>query len=96
MMTILTLQQYYNEILILQQHSVYNVSNRHCKVPAIFQKPATLATFLKYIYINIFLKYSLTITVLCRICHANLKMYTSNKKLDSIRILDLQKKIHPY
>ena len=38
MMTILTLQQYYNEILILQQHSIYNVLNGHCKVPAIFQK----------------------------------------------------------
>ena len=39
MMTILTLQQYCNEILILQQHSVYNDLNGHCKVPAIFQKP---------------------------------------------------------
>ena len=39
MMTTLTLQQYYNEILILQQHSIYNVLNGHCKVPAIFQKP---------------------------------------------------------
>ena len=39
MMTILTLQQYYNELLILQQHSIYNVLNGHCKVPAIFQKP---------------------------------------------------------
>ena len=38
-MTILTLQQYYNEILILQQHSNYNVFNEHRKVPAIFQKP---------------------------------------------------------
>ena len=36
---ILTLQQYYNEILILQHHSIYNVLNEHCKVPAIFQKP---------------------------------------------------------
>ena len=39
MMTILTLQQYQNEILILQQYSIYNVFNGHCKVPAIFQKP---------------------------------------------------------
>ena len=39
MMTILTLQQYYNEILILQQHFIYNVFNGYCKVPAIFQKP---------------------------------------------------------
>ena len=39
MIKILTLQQYYNEILILQQHSIYNILNRHCKVPAIFQKP---------------------------------------------------------
>ena len=38
MIKILTLQQYYNEILILQQLSIYNVLNRHCKVPAIFQK----------------------------------------------------------
>ena len=39
MMTILTLQQYYNEILILQQHSIYNVLNEHWGVPEIFQKP---------------------------------------------------------
>ena len=39
MMTILTLQQYYNEISILPQHSIYNVLNGHCKVPATFQKP---------------------------------------------------------
>ena len=39
MMTILTLQQYYNEILILQQDFIYNVWNGHCKVPVIFQKP---------------------------------------------------------
>ena len=38
-MTILTLQQYYNEILILQQHSIYNVLNEHWGVPEIFQKP---------------------------------------------------------
>ena len=38
-MNILTLQQYYFEILILQQQSIYNVLNGHCKVPAIFQKP---------------------------------------------------------
>ena len=38
MMTILTLQQYYNEILILQQHSIYNVLIGYSKVPAIFQK----------------------------------------------------------
>ena len=38
MMTILTLQKYYNEILILQQHFIYNVLNGHSKVPAIFQK----------------------------------------------------------
>ena len=37
MITIPTLQQYYSEIL--QQHSIYNVLNGHCKVPAIFQKP---------------------------------------------------------
>ena len=37
-MTTLTLQQYCNEILILQQHSIHNVLNGHCKVPAIFQK----------------------------------------------------------
>ena len=36
--TILRLQQYYNEILTLQQHFIYNVLNGHCKVPAIFQK----------------------------------------------------------
>ena len=35
-MTILTLQQYYNQILILQQHSIYNILNGLCKVPAIF------------------------------------------------------------
>ena len=39
MMTILTLQQYYNEILILQQHFIYNVLNGHFQVPKIFQKP---------------------------------------------------------
>ena len=39
MVTILTLQQYYNEILILQKHSIYNVLNGDCKVLAIFQKP---------------------------------------------------------
>ena len=39
MMKILTLQQYYTEILILQQHSIYNVLNGHSKVPAIFHKP---------------------------------------------------------
>ena len=39
MMTILTLQQHYNEILILQQHSLYDVLNGHCKIPVIFQKP---------------------------------------------------------
>ena len=39
MMKILTLQQYYNEKLILQQHSIYNVLNGHFKVPAILQKP---------------------------------------------------------
>ena len=39
MMTIFTLQQYLNEILILQQYSVYNVLKGHCKVPAIFKKP---------------------------------------------------------
>ena len=38
-MAILTLQQYYDEILILQQHSIYNVLNGHFKVPEIFQKP---------------------------------------------------------
>ena len=38
MMTILRLQQYYNDILILQQHSIYNVWNGHFKVSAIFQK----------------------------------------------------------
>ena len=36
---ILTLQQYYNEILILQQHFIHNVLNGHCKVPEIFRKP---------------------------------------------------------
>ena len=36
---IITLQQYYNEILILQQHFIHNVLNGHCEVPAIFQKP---------------------------------------------------------
>ena len=39
MMTILTLHQCYNEILILQQHSIHNILNEHFKVPAIFQKP---------------------------------------------------------
>ena len=38
-MKIRTLQQYYNEILILQQHSNYNDLNGYCKVPATFQKP---------------------------------------------------------
>ena len=36
MMTILTEQQYYNEILILQQHSIYNILNGHYEVPAVF------------------------------------------------------------
>ena len=35
MMTILTLQQYQNEILILQQYFIYNVLNGYCKIPAI-------------------------------------------------------------
>ena len=39
MMTILTLHQYYNEILRLQQNSIYTILNGHCKVPAIFQEP---------------------------------------------------------
>ena len=46
MMTIITLQQYYNEILILQQHTIYNVLiqtskllNGHFKIRAIFHKP---------------------------------------------------------
>ena len=38
MMKILTLQ-HYNEILILQQHPIYNVLNGHFQVSAIFQKP---------------------------------------------------------
>ena len=38
-MTIDTLQQYHNEILILQQHFIYDVLNEHRKVPAIFRKP---------------------------------------------------------
>ena len=38
-MKILTLQQYYNEVLIFQQYSIYNVLNGHCKIPAIFHKP---------------------------------------------------------
>ena len=38
MITFLTSQQYYNEILILQQHFIYNVLNGHCKVPEIFHK----------------------------------------------------------
>ena len=38
MMKILIFQHYYNEILILQQHYIYNVLNEHCKVPVIFQK----------------------------------------------------------
>ena len=38
-MTIFTLQQYYNEILILQQHYIYHVLNGHRKVSAKFQKP---------------------------------------------------------
>ena len=46
MIKILTLQQYYNEILILQQNSIYNVLNGHCKVPAIFQK--TFSQLYKY------------------------------------------------
>ena len=36
MMTVLTLLQYYNEVLILQQHFMYNILNGHCKVPALF------------------------------------------------------------
>ena len=39
MITILISQQYYNEILILQQQSIYNILNGHCKVPAIFKRP---------------------------------------------------------
>ena len=38
-LTILILQQYSNEILILEQHIIFNVLSGHCKVPAIFQKP---------------------------------------------------------
>ena len=39
MIKILTSHQYYNEILIFQQHFIYNISIEHCKVPEIFQKP---------------------------------------------------------
>ena len=34
-----TLQQYYNEGLILQLHLIYNIVNGHFKDPVIFQKP---------------------------------------------------------
>ena len=51
-MTILALQKYYNEILILQQHFIFNVLGRHRKVPAILQD-----------FNGIFSKYSLNITV---------------------------------
>ena len=54
---ILTLQQYYNEILILQQHFIYNVLNGHCSfinIVAILQD-----------FNGIFSKYFLNITVLC-------------------------------
>ena len=37
MMAIFTLQQYYNAIIILQQHSIYNVLNGHCNVSAILE-----------------------------------------------------------
>ena len=37
-MVIITLQQYYNEILMLQQYFIYNVLNGLSKVLAIFQK----------------------------------------------------------
>ena len=36
MMTILTLQQYYNEILIVQQHFIYNVLNGHYNISETF------------------------------------------------------------
>ena len=67
MMEILKLQRYYNEILLLQQHSIYNVLNRHCKVSAIFKKPSN--SFINILAIlpdfnEIYSKYSLNITVL--------------------------------
>ena len=67
-MTILILQQYYNEILILQQHFIYNFLNGHCKVPAIFRNLSN--SFINILAIlqdfdEIFSKYFLNITVLC-------------------------------
>ena len=69
MMTILTRQQYYNEILTLLQHFIYDVLNGHCKVPAILQKRLS-NSFINSLAIlqdfnEIFSKYCLNITVLC-------------------------------
>ena len=38
MITILILPKYYNRILILEQHSIFNVLNGYSKIPEIFQK----------------------------------------------------------
>ena len=68
MIKILTLQQYYNEILILQQYSIYNVLNGHCKVLQYFINLSN--SFMNILAIlqdfnGIFSKYFLNITVLC-------------------------------
>ena len=68
MVTILTLQQYYNEILILQQHSIYNILNGHYRVSAItFHLSNNFINILAILqhFKGIFSKYFFNITVLC-------------------------------
>ena len=69
-MTIRTLQQYYNEIWMLQQHSIYNVLTGHCKVLQYFRNLSNsfknILAILQH-FNGIFLKYFLNITVLCRL-----------------------------
>ena len=62
MMTILTLQQYKNEILILQKYSIYDVLNGHFRnlSNSFINTFAILQDFN-----GIFSKYSFNITMLC-------------------------------
>ena len=74
MMTLLTLQQFYDEIITLQKHSVYNVLNGHSKVHAIPYFRNLFNSFINILAIlqdfnGIFSKHSLNITVLRGFCY---------------------------
>ena len=70
MMEILTLQQYYNEILILQQHAIHNILMDIARFLQYFRE--LFNSFINILAIlqdfkGIFPKYSPNITVLCGI-----------------------------